>query len=304
MSLEQAAVVAEFQDDAAAVKALVVAAREGGFDHLAQRLRDERTEALERTRITAELTAAGVAVIDQPHWTDPATDLGRLRGSDDEPLSEAGHAGCPGHVAYLSTWWVEGEDGSDQLEHSVVYACTDPDAYGHRSWFSPSPTTQAKAEKTDEERAEATVERRRVLAHNKAWRSAEVVRREWLASFCARKTPPKGAVRFVVESLMRADRPLVAALDRRNTSAGELLGEPLALTDSTSDSRAQVVGLGLVLAAYEADTGTHSWRNPSPVTARYLQFLATHGYELAALRAFDAFPMTHHMECVALFRPS
>ena len=120
-----------------------------------------------------------------------------------------------------------------------------------------------------------------MLAHNKAWRSAEVVRREWLASFCARKTPPKGAVRFVVESLMRADRPLVAALDRRNTSAGELLGESLALTDSTSDSRAQVVGLGLVLAAYEADTGTHSWRNPSPVTARYLQFLATHGYELA-----------------------
>ena len=30
--------------------------------------------------------------------------------------------------------------------------------------------------------------------------------------------------------------------------------------------------------------------------------LAAQGYDLAALRAFDAFPMTHHMECVALFR--
>jgi hypothetical protein len=28
-----------------------------------------------------------------------------------------------------------------------------------------------------------------------------------------------------------------------------------------------------------------------------------HGYDLAALRAFDIFPMTHHVECVALCTP-
>jgi len=28
------------------------------------------------------------------------------------------------------------------------------------------------------------------------------------------------------------------------------------------------------------------------------------GWELAALRAFDAFPMTHHVECIALLRPT
>jgi ParB family chromosome partitioning protein len=120
-----------------------------------------------------------------------------------------------------------------------------------------------------------------VLANNKAWRSAETVRREWLVNFCARKTPPKGSVRFVTESLMRADRGLVAAFDRRNTWAGNLLGDSLALNDATSDNRAQVVTLALVLAAYEADTGTHSWRNPDFVTGRYLQFLAAHGYELS-----------------------
>jgi len=38
--------------------------------------------------------------------------------------------------------------------------------------------------------------------------------------------------------------------------------------------------------------------------ARDVALFATHGYDLAALRAFDAFPMTHHMECVALFQPS
>lgn len=34
--------------------------------------------------------------------------------------------------------------------------------------------------------------------------------------------------------------------------------------------------------------------------ARDVAFAADHGYRLAALRAFDAFPMTHHVECVAL----
>ncbi|HET6705038.1 MAG TPA: class I SAM-dependent RNA methyltransferase, partial [Amycolatopsis sp.] len=34
--------------------------------------------------------------------------------------------------------------------------------------------------------------------------------------------------------------------------------------------------------------------------ARDLAFFAAHGYSLTDLRAFDAFPMTHHVECVAL----
>lgn len=34
--------------------------------------------------------------------------------------------------------------------------------------------------------------------------------------------------------------------------------------------------------------------------ARDISLLAEHGYELTGLRAFDAFPMTHHMESVAL----
>jgi tRNA/tmRNA/rRNA uracil-C5-methylase (TrmA/RlmC/RlmD family) len=34
--------------------------------------------------------------------------------------------------------------------------------------------------------------------------------------------------------------------------------------------------------------------------ARDVAIFAEHGYALSALRAFDAFPMTHHVECVAL----
>lgn len=37
--------------------------------------------------------------------------------------------------------------------------------------------------------------------------------------------------------------------------------------------------------------------------ARDLRTAAEHGYRLATLRAFDLFPMTHHVECVALLVP-
>ena len=40
---------------------------------------------------------------------------------------------------------------------------------------------------------------------------------------------------------------------------------------------------------------------PWPATSRCSP---THGYRLAALRAFDAFPMTHHLEATALFLPA
>ena len=37
--------------------------------------------------------------------------------------------------------------------------------------------------------------------------------------------------------------------------------------------------------------------------ARDLAYAAEHGYRLASLRAFDAFPMTHHVECIAILEP-
>jgi tRNA/tmRNA/rRNA uracil-C5-methylase (TrmA/RlmC/RlmD family) len=38
--------------------------------------------------------------------------------------------------------------------------------------------------------------------------------------------------------------------------------------------------------------------------ARDIAAFAQHGYELTQLRAFDAFPMTHHVECIALLKPA
>jgi len=37
--------------------------------------------------------------------------------------------------------------------------------------------------------------------------------------------------------------------------------------------------------------------------ARDVKTFGEHGWRLAGLRAFDLFPMTHHVECVALLEP-
>ena len=38
--------------------------------------------------------------------------------------------------------------------------------------------------------------------------------------------------------------------------------------------------------------------------ARDTSYLADRGYALTSLRALDAFPMTHHVECIAVFEPA
>jgi hypothetical protein len=48
-----------------------------------------------------------------------------------------------------------------------------------------------------------------------------------------------------------------------------------------SEGRAQVIALGIILAAVESSVTREAWRTPQPVTKRYFRFLATIGYELS-----------------------
>ena len=64
-------------------------------------------------------------------------------------------------------------------------------------------------------------------------------------------------------------------------------------TGAGRDVTAQLAALAPRAIAYVAC-------DPSAL-ARDSAFLADAGYQLGELRAFDAFPMTHHVECIALF---
>jgi len=139
LTLEQAAAVAEFDDDADAVKELILSAQKGyGFDHCLQRLRDERAYQAMTQPIVDELAAAGVAIVDQPRWADPTKALHQL-GTADDPLTPEAHASCAGHVAWIAEEWVElhedeeseDDEGQYELTYMVFYGCSDPVAYGH-----------------------------------------------------------------------------------------------------------------------------------------------------------------------------
>lgn len=61
LTLDQAAALTEFEDDPEAVEALLDAAQSGTFEHLAQRLRDDRQDAAQRAEFAAGLAEQGLA---------------------------------------------------------------------------------------------------------------------------------------------------------------------------------------------------------------------------------------------------
>ena len=86
----------------------------------------------------------------------------------------------------------------------------------------------------------------------------------------------------MVNGAVGEERPDVVVLDPPRKGAGRLVVD--AIAGRRPD---RVIYVACDPAALARDTAT----------------FAGHGYRLAGLRAFDAFPMTHHVECVALLSP-
>jgi tRNA/tmRNA/rRNA uracil-C5-methylase (TrmA/RlmC/RlmD family) len=92
----------------------------------------------------------------------------------------------------------------------------------------------------------------------------------------------------------RVDRVL-APIVRRGTRADLVVLDP-PRTGAGRDVSRQVAALRPRLVAYVAC-------DPAAL-ARDTAYLRDAGYTLTGLRAFDAFPMTHHVECIATFAPT
>ncbi|MEO6703717.1 MAG: ParB/RepB/Spo0J family partition protein, partial [Jatrophihabitantaceae bacterium] len=105
LTLEQSATLADFENEPETIKVLVAAAKEGVFEHAAQRAYDARAEAEQLAAITERLTKAGVPIIDNPgHSHRTIRPLDYLRGSKPGTgITRATHAKCPGHAAYIIT---------------------------------------------------------------------------------------------------------------------------------------------------------------------------------------------------------
>ena len=120
------------------------------------------------------------------------------------------------------------------------------------------------------------------------------MRREWLAGFVARKTAPKGAEALICEAVVTGHHSLSKAMDHRHPMLFTLLGVDVPTgfyygagpeecrkiaTKASTPKAATMTTLAAVIAAWEATTGKHSWRNPTAWDARVLGALVEWGYQ-------------------------
>jgi tRNA/tmRNA/rRNA uracil-C5-methylase (TrmA/RlmC/RlmD family) len=131
------------------------------------------------------------------------------------------------------------------------------------------------------------------------------------AAVLAEQVGPDGRV-TVVESSRRAvadGRAALADLRQVRWRTGRVENELPSLPGRpdvvVADPPRRGLGRALVTALCAAQPGrvVHVACDPASL-ARDVALFAADGYRVAALRAFDAFPMTHHMECVALLVPA
>jgi ParB family chromosome partitioning protein len=306
LDLLQASIVADFDGNPEVVKVLVKAARDGGFDHAAQQLRDERADTQRVQELTGQLTGEGVTVLARPDYASGAERLDRLGDSNGTPLDPEAHGSCPGHAAYIAHGWEYDDTDTATRTAKAVYVCTDPKGHGHQPRYAAisSPTRTLVSELSEAEREEARQERRTVIANNRAWASAETVRRSWIRTFLSRKTAPKNAPAFVAAALVHDSYEIRKGAEAGHRLARDLFGYPdpdslhygagtaqlAALLGGATDGRAQVVALGVILAGYENCLNGQSWRNPSAANRRYFGFLAVQGYELSDVEQLAAAP--------------
>ncbi|MGX5653886.1 ParB/RepB/Spo0J family partition protein [Geodermatophilus nigrescens] len=294
LTLDQAAAVAVYADDPDTTAALIAAAGEGPgqFAHALTRAKQAKQEAEQAAALLAELTVAGRTVLDE----DTGRSCTRLTDlqHDGQPLTTDDHAGCPGSAVYVNTSGWQGPP--------VVEVCTDPAGNGHRDrWTATAlPAGTAAEEPSEDEREAASAERRATIENNKAMAAANETRREWIKGLLQRKTAPKAALRFAVETMAAEPRALSRWLsgqpNRAQDSAAVDLGidapgqwwatrdkPALTLTsgEQVPDARLAVALLAHVAGAIESGLHRQSWRNPGAGDARWLRFLVSCGYTLA-----------------------
>lgn len=310
MTLQQAAVIAEFEGDDQAVQELTYRAQYGAFDHHAEYLRQVKAVEAARAKLTRKLIPTGVRVADADVLKDRDTaDLMDL-GHDGVQLTPETHASCPGHAAYVDYLdpdeWIqaydweapEGEDGKQVLrlpedgsvvqdEHGiwfVVYVCTAFQEHGHSFDYNLSgPSAEAGDDAAAQAAREREEARRRDVERREAWKASETVRRSWLRQHLTVKKLPAGAAAFAADWMYEHgtsgsivhDPSLLEQL-LLGTQAEKNAHPVRKLIEQASEARSLVLVYAMCLASAERWCYEQSHRAPY-----YLRYLAGQGYELS-----------------------
>jgi ParB family chromosome partitioning protein len=142
----------------------------------------------------------------------------------------------------------------------------------------------------------AKLERREVIANNKAWDAARPVRRQWLSGFLTRRTAPKDAPAWIAATLASCAHDVRRAMEDGHQTALGLLGladdppwrpysgtpNPVVGAAATvTPARATMLTLGLLLGGLESTLTRGSWRSATATQQAYFTALQTWGYPLS-----------------------
>lgn len=283
LTLDQAAVLIEFEGDDTIVNSLIDVATSdpGKFEHAAQRARDDRARTLAVAAATEDAEGRGFRVLDRRPVTwqaDEHTSIDDLATADGERATASHIEAVEGRAVYVDTDW----DGNVRVSY---YLPTDGfKAAGFKKLASNGTVRQPMSE---DEKAE----RKTLIANNKAWKSAETVRRAWLAGLVNRKTLPKDATGFIARGMTEFAADLARGVHNGNKLAHEFFDldrgdsycapDKLAGIVETTPTKANHVSLAVVLGAIEGGTSVQTWRSPDRDSAAYFTQIGAWGYPLS-----------------------
>lgn len=287
VTLDQAAILIEFEDDADAHARLIQYAEEAPaqFAHQVQRVRDSRTRAARAAVVRDELTAAGWTVLDRSYqWGEDGYNLmatvGNLVDADGQKITPEAISDVEGREVVVTA----GYGDSPQVSYLIPKKTA-----RERKYRDQYASATASGPMTDEQKAE----RKALIENRKQWVSAEAVRREWLAAFLSAKTLPKDAITFVAEGLTGNRYSIGSSLQKGNAIAADILGvEGVKRSDfyapnpfdgwaEKHPAKALHATLAVVIGGYEEATNKDTWRNPDRSNAAYFARLAAWGYVLS-----------------------
>lgn len=278
LTLEQTAVLVEFEDDEQATARLIEAAERGQFDHEAARARWDRECRQAIATARQQYEAQGLNVTED--WPDYDADarVGELRGDEGEELDDEQHQQCPGHTLYLRA--ARGEDGPEVLADAY---CTGWKRHGHHHAWNTS-GGRAGGPMTEEEKEQ----RREVIRLNKEWDAAAGVRREFITALADRKTPPAGAPALIAKWVTDPMAPRLLSA----TEAAALLDRPKFAQEvtaaRTTAARRTALTVAHLVISWEASTSRQTWRSPGGWSRHMMQLLDGWGYTLSEVEQIVA----------------
>lgn len=298
ITLEQAAIYAEFDTDDDAIAKLNTAAAENPakLEHVAQRLREDRLDAEVRDRLIASVKAAGGDVV--PDW-DSFQSAGARRITNlwraDDPaktrIDEAELESFTGRVALIQRGW----HGDENRGFSILWGITGWEAQGLASYTDNGGST-AKAPLTDAERAE----RKQKRIDKADMRAATIVRREWIGKLVAEATPAfiaGDALLWITHAAVSTRHALgysqnpekarlltsawlgLTPTDHGQTTARDDL--QTALVDNSRTAPRMLLAYAIALVEAAAGDEKHPWFGQGVDFAPYFEQLAAWGYTLA-----------------------